>query len=206
MLKTMTVSAVGSVTAKPDMARISSGVVSEAKTAREALSANNEATARLIAALKKAGIADGDLKTSSIDISPRYTQNQPGRTRQIDGYAVTNELYVVVRDLEHLGDILDDMVSLGANQIGGLSFDIADSTALKDEARKSAIAEARRRATLYAEAAGVTLGEVVTITEGGGQFQPRPHGMARTAMAESMPVEAGSQRVDVEVTVTWSLK
>lgn len=206
MLKTLTVSAVGSVTAKPDMARISSGVVSEAKTAREALSANNEATARLIAALKKAGIAAGDLQTSSINVSPRYSHSSQGRTPQIDGYAVTNELSVVVRDVKRLGDILDEIVTLGANQIGGLSFEISDPASLKDEARKSAIAEARRRATLYAEAAGVTLGEVVTITEGSAHIPPRPLVMARAAMAESVPVEAGSQRLEIEVTVTWSLK
>lgn len=206
MQRMITVTSSGGVSAKPDIARIQSGVVTEAKTARDALSANSATMEKLIAALKEAGIAAADLQTASINVSPRYTHHMEGRTPQIDGYTVHNDLSVVVRDLERLGEILDKLVTLGANQIGGLSFDIADPGKLKDEARRAAIAEARRQAALYAEAAGVALGEVLVITEGASSMPPPGPMRGRAALAASVPIEQGSQRVEVDVTVTWALK
>lgn len=205
MQRTVTVTASGSVVAKPDMARISSGVVTEAPTAREALSANSAVVQKLTDALKQSGIAPADLRTASINVSPRYTHHMEGRTPQIEGYTVHNELSVVVRDLSRLGKILDEVVTLGANQIGGLSFEIAEPERLEDEARKAAIANARRQANLYAEAAGSQLGEVVSITEGAGPV-PHPGPVHARALAASVPIEQGSQRVEVSVTVTWSLR
>ncbi len=206
MQRMITITASGSVPAKPDIARIQSGVVTEAKTAKDALSSNNAAMQKLIDALKQAGVAAADLQTSSINVSPRYAQNKDGRAPQIDGYSVHNDLSVIVRDIEKLGDILDKLVTLGANQVGGLSFDIAKPGKLRDEARKAAIAEAHRQASLYAEAAGVTLGEVLTISEGAASA-PAPIVMrGRAALASSVPIEQGSQLVEVEVTVAWALK
>lgn len=204
--RTISVSATGSVVAKPDMARISSGVVSEAKTAREALTANTAAMQKLIAALKEAGIAPADLQTSSINVQPRYTHYKDGHAPRIDGYSVNNDLAVVVRDLKKLGDILDQLVTLGANQIGGLSFDVSTSEALRDEARKAAVGNARKRATLYAEAAGVQLGDVMSITEGTVHVVPRGPMLARAASMQSVPVEEGSQKIEVEVSMTWTLR
>lgn len=204
--RTITVSAEGSVVAKPDMARISSGVVTEARTAREALAANTAAMQKLVAALKAAGVAPADLQTASINVQPRYTHHRDGQAPRIDGYNVNNDLAVVVRDLGKLGDILDSLVTLGANQVGGLSFDVSNADTLRDEARKAAIANARRRATLYAEAAGVQLGEVLTISEGAIRFEgPRPM-MARAAAGGAVPIEEGSQKIESDVSVTWSLK
>jgi uncharacterized protein YggE len=204
--RTISVSAEGSVLARPDMARISSGVVSEAKTAREALTANTAAMQKLIAALKEAGIAPADLQTSSINVQPRYTHYKDGQAPRIDGYSVNNDLAVVVRDLKKLGEILDQIVTLGANQIGGLSFDVSNGETLRDEARKAAVANARKRATLYAEAAGVQLGDVVTITEGAVHEAPRGPMLARAASMKSVPVEEGSQKIEVEVSITWALR
>lgn len=204
--RTISVSAEGSVVTKPDMARISSGVVSEARTAREALTANSAAVQKLIAALKQAGIAAADLQTSSINVQPRYTHHKDGQAPRIDGYTVSNDLSLVVRDLGKLGDILDQLVTLGANQIGALSFDIANADALRDEARKAAVANARKRAALYAEAAGVTLGDVLEITEGEEQATPRGPMLARAALRESVPIEEGSHKVEARISITWSLK
>lgn len=206
MQRSVTVSATGSVNAVPDIARISSGVVTEAATAREALTANNALVRKLTDALKESGIASADMQTSSITVSPRYTHNAEGRAPRIDGYTVSNDLTVVVRDLARLGDILDQLVSLGANQIGGLSFDIADPSALRDTARRQAVELARKRAELYAEAAGAKVGEVLTISESNMSHIPRDHGFARAALAESVPIERGSQQVEVNVVATWALK
>lgn len=198
MQRTISVSAEGSVVTKPDMARISSGVVSEARTAREALTANSAAVQKLIAALKQAGIAAADLQTSSINVQPRYTHHKDGQAPRIDGYTVSNDLSVVVRDLGKLGDILDQLVTLGANQIGGLSFDVANADALRDEARKAAVANARKRAALYAEAAGVTLGDVLEITEGEGQATPRGPMLAR-AQGRSADFDHVEPEIDFQI-------
>lgn len=205
MQRTVTVSAKGSVVAKPDVARISAGAVTEAASAREALTANSALIEKLIEALKRAGIAPADLKTQSLNVAPRYTHNPEGRAPQIDGYSVHNELSVMVRDLGRLGTILDELVTLGANQIGGLSFEIAEPEKLEDEARKAAIANARRQASLYAEAAGSALGEIVAITEGAAA-PPHPGPVHTRALAAAVPIEAGSERVEVSVTATWSLR
>ncbi|MGE0856584.1 MAG: SIMPL domain-containing protein [Hyphomicrobiaceae bacterium] len=206
MQRTVTVSAEGSVAARPDIARLSGGVVTEAETARAALSDNSTIMTAHIDHLKKAGIASADLQTSSFNVSPRYTNRRDGQAQRIDGYRVSNEVHVVVRDLKRVGDVLDMLVSQGANQIGALSFDIAEPDAIKDKARKQAFENARRRAALYAEAGGAALGEVLTISEEAAHGVPRGPMLARAAMAESVPVEAGSQQVDVRVTVTWALK
>jgi uncharacterized protein len=112
---------------------------------------------------------------------------------------------VVVRNLDKLGDVLDRLVSLGANEMAGLSFDVSQAEKLKDEAREEAVANAQRRAKLYAEAAGVQLGEVINIDEGGDN-SPRPIFAARALKAEAVPIERGSETLEATVTVTWALK
>lgn len=206
MQRHVTVSAEGSVSARPDMARVSSGVVSEAETAAAALSANSAAMEKLIAGLKAAGIAGEDIKTASFNVSPRYVHNRDGQPPRIDGYRVSNDVAIIVRDLEKLGALLDQLVRNGGNQIGGLSFDIAKADSLKDEARRAAMANARKRAELYATAAGARLGDVLSISEETVHVAPRGAVMARSAMAESVPIAEGSQDIEVRVTATWELK
>ncbi len=207
MQRTITVSASGSVDAAPDIARVQTGVVSEAATAGEALSANSEAMSRMIKGLKEAGIEPKDIQTSSFRIEPRYTNTRDGRAPEINGYRVVNELQLVVRAVSKLGSILDSLVKIGANRMNGLSFDVSNAETLKDEARKIAIANARRRAELLAGAAGAEVGDVIAISEnvahGGG---PRPLAMARSAKAEMVPIEGGSETLEANVTVTWALK
>lgn len=205
MQRSISVSAEGSVLAKPDVARIQSGVVSEAASAREALAANSATMQKLISALKAAGIAAADLQTSSLNVQPRYAHDRDGKAPRIDGYSVHNDLSVVVRELPRLGEILDQLVTLGANQIGGLHFDVSEADQLRDEARKAAIANARKRAELYAAAAGVALGDVLSISESEAVIAPRGPMLARAAMS-AVPIEEGSQRIEVRVSVVWALK
>lgn len=207
MQRTVTVSASASVSAKPDMARLSSGVQTEAATARQATSENTKAMANLIDGLKSLGIADKDIQTSNFSVNPRYQHNRDGRAPKIDGYQVSNEVSVVIRDLKAVGDILDKMIGLGANQMRGLTFEVSQAETLSDAARTEAIANARRRAELFAKAAGAEVGEVIEIREGAsGPVGPRPMMASRREMAESVPIETGEQDLSASVTVTWALK
>jgi hypothetical protein len=205
MERTVTVSATGTATAVPDSARIATGVVTEAAAAREALSANNAAMAKLIAALKENGIEPQDIQTSGFNLNPRYTNPRDGQPPVIDGYQAANQVTVHVRDLDKLGDVLDKLVTAGANQMNGITFEVSAAETLRDAARKEAVANARRRAELFAAAAGVKVGKVVSITEGA-MIEPRPvFKAARTAAMESVPVERGTQSLEATVTVTWEL-
>lgn len=198
----------------PDMAIISLAVTREAKTAREALDANNEAMAATIAAMKEAGVAEKDLQTSGFSIEPRriYPRNDDGETRppRIVGYIVTNQLTVRVRDLDRLGELLDRSVTLGVNQGGQIRFVNDDPDAALAEARAAAMRDALARATTLVEAAGVELGPVLEISE---QIdRPGPAPIARTQfreMAESaaaVPVEAGENSYSVTVQAVWEIR
>lgn len=207
MDRTITVSATGTATAVPDSARIQTGVVSEAATAREALSANNAAMAKLIDGLKETGIEPKDIQTANFNLNPRYTNPADGQPPVIDGYQASNQVEVHVRNLDKIGDVLDKLVTLGANQMNGIVFDVSNAETLRDAARKDAIANARRRAKLYADAAGAKVGKVMAINEGG-SVEPRPYFKAgRVAAAmDSVPVERGTQSLEANVTVTWELE
>lgn len=202
--RTITVSASGEVTVVPDMARITSGVTTEAATAKEALAQNSEAMAKVIAGLKEAGIKGEDIQTTSFNVEPRYTRPKEGEAAVIDGYRVVNQVEVTARDLDRLGEVLDKLVTLGANAMGGLSFMASEAETLRDEARKQAVANALRRAKLFAAAAGAEIGEVLRIAEGGGE--PAPFPGARMLKAEAVPIERGTETLSASVTVTWALK
>jgi hypothetical protein len=205
MERTVTVSATGAATAVPDEARVGTGVVTEAATAREALTANNAAMAKLIAALKENGIEPQDIQTSGFNLNPRYTNPRDGQPPVIDGYQAANQVTVHVRDLDKIGEVLDKLVSVGANQMNGITFEVSTAETLRDAARKDAIANARRRAELFAAAAGVKVGKVVSITEGA-MIEPRPFVKAgRMAAMDAVPVERGTQSLEATVTVTWEL-
>lgn len=206
MKRTITVSATGTTTAVPDEARISSGVVTEADTAKGALAANSAAMTSLIDGLKAAGIDANDIQTSSFGVEPRYTRPREGEPAQINGYRVVNQVSVLVRNLDRLGEILDRVVALGANQLGSLTFEVSEIETLRDAARKDAIANARRRAELYAAAAGVKVGDVVSIVEGASGGPPVPYRASRTAFDGAVPIERGTETLSADVTVTWELE
>ena len=204
MERTVTVAATGSVAVEPDMAYIATGVVSEADTAREALQRNSVAMKKVIDGLKGAGTDAKDIQTVNFNVEPRYQQGKDNRPPQINGYRVNNQVRVTVRDLAKLGELLDQIVGLGANQAGGISFEVSQAETLKDEARRQAVANAYRRAQLFATAAGAKVGEVVTIAEEVIEIGPRPMGRVRSMAAEAVPIERGSQTLEVRVQVTWA--
>jgi len=206
--RTITISATGSVLVKPDIVLISTGVSSEAETARDALDENSRLMRQVVSTLKDFGITGRDIQTTDFGVHPRYKNYRDGRPPEVTGYRVTNSVRIRVRDIAKLGEILDEIVSLGSNQIGGIQFDVSEADALTDEARKRAIEEASRKAKLYAEAAGEELGEVLRIEEhvsGGG---PRPMAMESTRMAAAAapPIEAGASTLQVRVTVVWAIE
>ena len=206
--RTVSVSATGSVTADPDLAAISTGVQTEGDTARDALSRNNVAMTKLIDGLKTLGLSAKDIQTSGLNVSPRYQNYRDGRPPTINGYQAVNQVRIVVRDIKRIGEVLDQTVTLGANQMGGISFDVSTAEVLRDEARKVAMANALRRARLYAAAAGAEVGPVLSIAEDVRVAGPHPMVMGRAAMTAdaSVPVEPGSQRLEAVVHVTYALK
>ncbi len=206
MDRTVTVSATGSAVAVPDIAQVSTGVQTDAKTAREALTANSAAMGKLVAGLKSLGFDPKDIQTSNLSINPRYANPYEGQAPVIDGYSVINQVQITARNLDKLGEVLDTLVTLGANQMNGLSFEVSNAETLRDAARKDAIANALRRAKLYAEAAGADVGEVIAIAEDVTGTQPYQFKVARASMAEGVPVERGTQELEARVTVTWRMK
>ena len=208
MDRTVTVSASGSVSAAPDQATIATGVSSEAKTAREALTKNTEAMTKVIAELKSQGVEAKDIQTTQFNIEPVYVYPKEGQPPSVTGYRVNNMLSVRVRDLDKLGGVLDQLVTVGANQMNGITFEVSKAETLKDDARKVAIENAKRRAQLLATAAGADVGDVLQISEETSHPGPRPMVFAkRAAMAEaSVPIERGEQELEARVTVTWKLK
>jgi hypothetical protein len=205
--RTITLSASGTVTALPDRVMITLGVMSEAPTAREALDANTAAMRKVIDTLKGEGLGDRDVQTSDFSIGPRYEYTQDGKPPKLVGYQVTNMVTIRVTDIAKLGTILDKSVGEGSNQINGIRFEVSDAGTRLDEARKTAVANARRMAELYATAAGARLGQVLKIEEA--TYHPGPIPMMRQAAAAEaapVPIEAGEQTLQVTVTITYALE
>lgn len=204
----------GKVSAAPDVADIQVGVVTQAKTAREALSANNAAMTALMDVLKERGVAAKDVQTSGLNVSPQYsTPAQPvpaDYVPKIVSYSVTNTVRITARDLPKLGQVLDAVVGAGANQMNGISFRFDDPEALLDQARKKAMADARRKAQLLADEGGVVLGAPISIREeGSGPPRPPVPMMGRMAMMAAdaaVPVAAGEQDLNVSIDVVYRIK
>lgn len=205
--RTVTVSATGSASADPDHVAISTGIMTDGDTARDAMTKNTALMTKLIEGLKGAGITAKDIQTTAVNVNPRYNNPRDGKPPSVIGYQVTNQVRILARDIKKFGEVLDLSISLGANQMHGISFEVSNAEVLKDEARKQAMANARRRAELYAQAAGASLGEVLTISEQVISAGPRPQVAARMSMqAEAVPVEPGTQKLEVQVHVMWALK
>lgn len=210
----LTVTAQGSSTRTPDMAGYSAGVTMQGATASEALSANSTQMNRVMAALKQAGIADKDIQTSNLSLSPVYAQpkrlpdgNYEDGPQRIVGYQASNTVSVRQRKLQDMGKAIDALVKAGANQVNGPNFMLAQPEAAQDEARVAAMKDARARADLYAKAAGLRVTRIVSISESGG-FVPQPvMYMRKEAMdvAAAPPVAAGELETNVNVTVQFEL-
>ena len=205
MERTVSVTGTGSIAAEPDIAFISAGVVTEAESAKAAIARNSAAMAKLIDGLKGAGIAAKDMQTTSLNVEPRHAQAKDGRPAAISGYRVSNQLRLTVRDVKRLGEIVDQAIALGANQISQIAFDVADPERLKDEARRQAMENARRRGELYAKAAGAQLGAVLRIAEGSALLD-LAGGVAVRYAGHGVHIEAGTRRLEVQVSVVYALR
>ncbi|GHC74910.1 SIMPL domain-containing protein [Limoniibacter endophyticus] len=203
------VSGEGEASIAPDMAIVNLAVMREAKTARDALSANNDAMAAVIASLKGLGIEERDLQTSGININPRYQNiEKDGNTNtELVAYQVTNTLAVRIRDIAKAGEVLDKSVTLGVNQGGNISFTNDNPDAIIEAARKDAVARARAKAETLAAAAGVKLGPVLEISENSYRPMPMERGMkvSMMAAADSVPVQAGENTYQVQVNITYGI-
>lgn len=214
--RVLSLSGTGEVKARPDTASITSGVISNAKTAQAALAANSAAMNSLFAELRAAGIADRDLQTSNFNIAPQYRPYDPKNPvpqhERIIGYQVSNGVTVRVRDLDRLGRLIDQMTAAGANRMNGISFYVDKTENLLDEARRKAMADVRRKADLYADGFGVKLKRVLTISENVSQHGPRPMraeglmAMSDGASRKAAPVAAGEQSLSIRLSVTWELE
>lgn len=210
----LAVSADGRSTRTPDLATFSAGVTSQGKTAAEAMTANSADMNRIFAALKKAGIADKDIQTSTINLNPIYGQPVIGpngsvvQEARIIGYQAMNMVNVKQRDLKGFGKVLDALVASGANQVSGPNFQMENADAAMDEARVAAMKAARARAELYAKAAGLRVVRVLSISEGGGYNPPMPVIYAKAEMADAAmptPIAAGQVEATVNVSVQFEL-
>jgi len=195
----------GKVFAAPDIATVTVGVDTASRTAGAALSRNAEAMADVLAALDGHDIAPRDRQTRQFLVQPVYSQPRQGEARTLEGYRVINELAVRVRDLDRMGALLDALVDGGSNRIGAISFDIEDPADLRDQARALAVADARRAANVYAEAAGLDLGPILSITEGGGGIGPAIAESHMRMADAGVAVERGEQAVTATVTIVWAI-
>ena len=203
---TISVNGEATISVPPDLAQIDSGVTTEAKTAREASEANNKAMGIVLLALKNAGIAEKDFQTSRLSLSP---QSAPGRNAnapfQIVGYRASNRITVTIRDITKVADTIDILVGSGANEISGISFMVSKASKLLDEARSEAITDAKRKAEIYAQAANVTVGAPISISEEATPG-PIPYRKMAAGMAASTPVAQGEETLRVTVSVSYELK
>ncbi len=204
----LTLTAEGQVEAVPDMATITLGVARDGASAAEASAAMAQAADALLAALAGAGLAERDMRSSGLSLAPRRApRDDDGTPGAVTGYEASTTVTIRLRALDRMGAVLDTAIGSGANRMQGLAFGLADPQPLMDEARRRAVAEAARRAALYAEAAGLTLGPLVTLSETGAA-EARPFAArADMALAQSaaMPVAAGEITLTARVTVTYAL-
>jgi len=203
------ISATGEVSRVPDVAIISTGVVTRAATATAAIRANATRMERVRAALRQAGIADKDIQTSSINLNPEYSYQQ-NKAPVLTGYSASNQVSVRFRDIGETGKILDALVAEGANQINGPSLTIDKPELALDEARLKAITNGRARADLYARALGMRVTRLLSVSEGGGYAVPPPMPMYARAEAASADaatkIDPGEQKVQVSVALSFELQ
>ena len=203
-IATISVTGEAQVSVPPDLAQIDAGVTTEAKTAREASEANNTTMGKVLLALKGAGIDEKDFQTSRLSLQPQYAPNRNG-PNAIAGYQASNRVTIKLRDVTKVASTIDTLVGAGANNIGGISFMVSAASKLLDDAREQAIADARRKAEIYARAAGVTLGSPVSISEEGAPG-PMPFRKMAAGMAASAPVAQGEETLQLTVSVSWAIK
>jgi uncharacterized protein len=209
-VRTITMSGVGIVKAAPDRATFSTGVVSEAKTASAALSANSRAMNAVFATLEKLGIPKRAVQTSDFSLEPVYQEVKVANAtvQRLAGYRATNSVAVVIDDIARTGEVLDALVASGSNRAGEIAFSLKDPEPLMAEARKMAAKDAIARAETYARATGIALGPIQSIQENGGDV-PRPVNMLMSKAAfdaAPTPMAGGEQSISASVTIVWTIQ
>jgi uncharacterized protein YggE len=209
--RSLNVSGTGLVYLTPDIAYINIGVHTELATASEAVAANNAETQKVVDALKKAGVAAKDIRTSNFSIWPNTMFDPQTNTKLSTTYVVDNTVYVTVRKLDDLGDILDAAVKAGANNVNSIQFDLADKTAAIKEARDQAVKDARSQAQELAQAAGVTLGNLQMINFNDSVPAPLMQAYGKgggggAAEAIAVPINPGTMTLTVNVNLTYEIK
>lgn len=185
----------------PDLARVRAGVISEGRTAREASDTNKKTMTAVMTAIRSAGIAEKDIQTSRYSIQPIYDQGRPV-PGAFKGFQASNNVTIKIRDLDKISEVIDRTVAAGANSMGGVEFLVADPSKMLDAAR----ADAKRKAEVFAQAAGVKLGSALTVTEQSSGFQyPQLYMRAAAAQPGETPVAAGEMTLRASVTVSYEL-
>lgn len=202
----VTVVGQGEIKARPDTAYVQIGVETDAKTTQEALDENNQQVNAIMRKLSDLGIAETDVQTRNFNIYANYDNNG----RRIRAYHVGNTVAVTIRDLDQTGELLDQVVQVGANSIYGIRFGVDDPSALLDQARDKALADAQAKAEQMAQSTDANLGEVIEITENIGATPPMPmvldRALAQEESASAVPVATGEQNFNVNVQVTFELR
>src|ERR1700689_446466 len=195
----------GSVRAPPDYALITGGVTLRAKTAKEAATADAKLMTAVADALRDAGIAQEDIQTSRYSLAPVYAPPQQNTEAKLTGFSASNRISAKVNDLDKVGDIIDRLIGAGATDIGGVHFMHSDISKALDGARQAAMADARRKAQVYAEAAGIRLGNVIWITEDPAYTPPYPMAAAPVSAAAPTPIAAGEDTLRAQITVGFDI-
>lgn len=207
-LRTIVVSGVGEAARKPDMATLSIGVETEGATAAEALRRNSAQMDQTIKALRDAGVAEKDLQTAQISVGARYDYSQDGKPPRITGYQATNTLVAKMRDIAKAGAVIDKAVGVGANRLDSISFGFADPKPVLNDARRAAVADARDKARLFADAADVKLGRLMSISDSysaaPGPF-PVMARMEMAADAKAAPIAPGETTMSATVTLVYAI-
>ena len=191
---------------KPDLARVNIGVVTQFESASAGVRRNNEAVEKLLGALDEYGIAESDIQTSNFSVAPQYEYNRSGQAPRLIGYRVANQVRVAVRRIADLGTLLDEVVTAGANQINSVTFAVNEAKSFDDTARRRAMADAHRKAALYAQEAGVRLGSVLRIEEAADTVAIRQIGLAVDQDAGAVPIARGQQTLLQHVRVTFAIE
>jgi uncharacterized protein len=195
----------GRVTVVPDYAQIASGVTARGKTVKEASDANSKTMAAVIKALLDSGVAQNDIQTSRFSVQSVYLPPGPSTEPKLAGYNVSNQVRAKVRQIDNLGEILDRLITAGATDVGNIAFMVSDPSKALDQAREAAIADARRKAEVYARAAGIRLGQVEWITEQSGFGAVPLRGQGAAAARAAVPIATGEDTLEVTVTVGFTI-
>jgi uncharacterized protein len=195
----------GIVSVTPDHAQIESGVTTRAKTAKDAVDANSQLMAAVTSALRATGVAENDVQTSRFSIQPIHAPGEPRAELKPTGYSVSNRVTVNIRQIDKLGEVLDRLVNAGATDVGGIEFLVSDASKALDRAREAAIADARRKAEIYAQASGLRLGPIIWIREEGGSALPMPMRAQGATAAGPVPIATGEDTLRARVMVGFDV-